>query len=342
MKKTELGHTGLQVTPVGFGVLTVGPWQMNLPIPEGAAVLRYALEAGINFLDTAQYYQTYPVIRAALKGFSGADLVIASKSLHSSYQAMQEAIEESRRAFDRDVLEIFMLHEVRGEKDFRNRAGAWECLHDAKAKGIVKAIGISTHHVDVAQAAAGLAVMPTKAASASDASPSLSARSPMADSDVLFPLINFRSLGIRHGMHKGRKEDMALAIKAAADAGKGVFAMKVFGGGNLVGSYQEAIQYVRHLPGIQSLMLGFGYTHEIDRAIEMMEDRLPAAYQPDISRKKIRIDQGDCMSCHRCVKRCPNHAIYITKDGTADVNHELCLTCGYCAPVCDYMAIIMY
>ena len=55
------------VTPIGFGVLTVGNTQLNLPVEEGAEVLRYALERGINFLDTAQYYETYPYIREALK-----------------------------------------------------------------------------------------------------------------------------------------------------------------------------------------------------------------------------------------------------------------------------------
>ena len=58
MKKNTLGRTGLQVTEVGFGVLTVGKTQLNLPLDEGAAVLRYGLERGINFLDTAEYYET--------------------------------------------------------------------------------------------------------------------------------------------------------------------------------------------------------------------------------------------------------------------------------------------
>ncbi len=51
---------------------------------------------------------------------------------------------------------------------------------------------------------------------------------------------------------------MAAEIKKAAAAGKGVFAMKIFGGGNLIGHYLEAIRYVRDLEGISSLMIGFG------------------------------------------------------------------------------------
>ena len=262
MKKNLLGNTGLIVTEVGFGVLTVGETQLNLPISEGAALVRYALERGINFLDTAQYYRTYPYIREALRG-TNFDPVIVSKCLYGGYRDMQEAIEEARKEMNRDVVEVFLLHEVRSQRDWELRAGAWECLQDAKAKGIVNAVGISTHHVDVARLAAEI--------------PSI---------DVLFPLINFKSLGIREGQGPGTKEDMAKAIEAAADAGK-AFCHEVFGGGILVKDYCKAIEYVRNLPGISSLMIGFGYTS--GRIIEIAPfHRLCTR----LSNKRIFIDQG--------------------------------------------------
>lgn len=318
MEKKRLGNTGLQVTPVGFGVLTVGKTQLNLSIDEGAEVLRYALECGINFLDTAEYYETYPYIKKALQG-TNFEPVIASKSLGHSYGDMKHAIEEARVALNRDMIDIFLLHEVRNDPDWTNRAGAWECLQDAKAKGLVKAVGISTHHVDAAVRAAETKEM-----------------------DVLFPLINFRSLGIRKGTGSGTKEEMAEVIKYAAAAGKGVFAMKVFGGGNLTGHYLEAIQYVRELEGISSMMIGFGFHHEIDRILEVMNGTIDPNYVPDLSAKRIQIDQGDCEGCGACIERCPNHAIYMNKHGLAEVDHQICLTCGYCAPMCPVRAIIMY
>ncbi|MGI6727783.1 MAG: aldo/keto reductase [Anaerovoracaceae bacterium] len=317
MEKRVLGKTGIEVTPVGFGVLTVGNSQLNLPIEEGAAILRYALEQGINFLDTAQYYKTYPYIRKALKGLS-FDPVIVSKSLDLSYKGMEHAIEEARSEMNRDVIDIFLLHEVRNDPDWKYRIGAWECLQEAKAKGIVKAIGLSTHHVDVAEQAA---VIP--------------------EVDVLFPLINFRSLGIRKGTGTGTKEEMAAAIKKSANAGQGVFAMKVLGGGVLTGNYQEAIRYVMSLDGISSLMVGFGNTNEVDRMIEMVEGTLNPDYVPDLSKKRIFIDQGDCEGCGACERRCPNKAIYMNDRGLANIHYDICMTCGYCAPVCPVRAIIM-
>lgn len=318
MKKTLLGNTGLEVTPVGFGVLTVGNTQLDLPIQEGAEVLRYALEKGINFLDTAQYYETYPYIREALKG-SGSHPVICSKSLDLTYSGMEYAIHEALREMELETIDIFLLHEVRNGSDWDDRAGAWQCLQDAKASDLVKAIGVSTHHVDVARCVAGI-----------------------PEVDVLFPLINFKSLGIRKGDGPGTREEMAAAIKANADAGKGVFAMKAFGGGNLTGSYVEALDYVRNLEGVDSIMIGFGKKEEIDRIVEYAEGRLSPDYAPDISKKKIRIDQGDCEGCGACIDRCPNRAIFRNEKGLAQVDHSICLTCGYCAPVCPVRAIIMF
>ena len=67
MKKKILGNTGLKVSIAGFGVLPMGPSQLALPIEEGAEIIRYALKHGINFIDTAQYYRTYPYIKKALE-----------------------------------------------------------------------------------------------------------------------------------------------------------------------------------------------------------------------------------------------------------------------------------
>ncbi len=50
MKKRKLGTTDLFVTPVAFGVLTMGGSQMDLPLQEGAKLIRYAIDKGIKFL----------------------------------------------------------------------------------------------------------------------------------------------------------------------------------------------------------------------------------------------------------------------------------------------------
>ena len=324
MKYNKLGSTDLYVSPVSFGVMTVGKSQLDLPIDEGAELIRYAIKKGINFFDTAQYYETYPYIREALKNIDmSADApnrpIICTKSLCLSYEEMEYAIKEALEEMSLEVIDIFLLHEVRQDPDWDNRNGAWQCLQDYKAMGIIRYTGVSTHHIDVVEKMASV-----------------------PECDVIFPLINYAGLGIRKGNGAGTSEEMASAIKKCSDAGKGLFAMKAFGGGNLTGSYIKALDYVSSLEGIDSIMVGIGKTEEIDRLVEYAEGTLPAGYVPDISNKIIKIDPGDCEGCGACIKRCPNKAIFWNSAGIAEVDHDICLTCGYCAPVCPVRAIIMW
>ena len=323
MKRVKLGNTDIKVTPVGLGVLTIGNTQLDMPLSEGADIVRYAYERGIRFFDTAQYYETYPYIREAFKdlSFDREDPdrpIIASKCLDESYEAMEFAINQCLEALDLDYIDIFKLHEVRQDPDWKRREGAWQCLKDYKKKGVVGAIGVSTHHIDVVQRMADV-----------------------PECDIVFPLINYAGLGIRKGKQAGSAEEMARAIGDCLRKGKGVFAMKAFGGGNLSADYRKALDYVRDLD-VHSIMVGMGSREEIDRLVEYAEGTLDEAYAPDVSHKRIHVDQGDCEGCGNCIDRCPNRAIFRNGSGLADVDHSLCLTCGYCAPVCPVRAIIMW
>ncbi len=318
MKKVILGKTDIEVSIAGFGVLPMGPSQLALPVEEGAAVIKYALRNGINFIDTAQYYRTYPYISKALEGEEFSDIVICSKSLSCDYDGMMEAILEAREELNREIIDIFLMHEVRSGQ-LEERAGAWEALKDAKAKGLVRAIGLSTHHVDITAAAASIAEL-----------------------DVVFPLINYAGLGIRKGDAFATREEMMDAITVCHNAGKGVFSMKAFGGGGLTGNYQEALNYVFSKSEIDSVMIGFGKTAEVDDLLSYLDGSMDAAYNPDVSKKKVYINQEDCEGCGSCKAACPAGAIFWNDNGLAEVDHQKCLTCGYCSPVCPVRAVIMY
>ena len=64
-----LGETKMEVSRLCFGALTIGSLQANLPLAEGAGVIRSALSQGVNFIDTAELYDTYKYIRQAIQGF---------------------------------------------------------------------------------------------------------------------------------------------------------------------------------------------------------------------------------------------------------------------------------
>ena len=311
--RIQLGKTGIQVSPVGCGVLPMGPGQLALPVDEGAELICYALSKGINFIDTAQYYRTYPYIRRALEMLEGRSVeacsafarpVISSKTLASDYDGAYSAILEECAALGVPYIDIFLLHEVRSGQ-FAMRQGAWRALMAAKAEGLVRAIGVSTHHVDVVEE---LTRVPA--------------------CDVIFPLINYA--------------DMAAAIDAARGAGKGIYSMKALGGGNLAAHYREALDYVFGLDSIDSVMLGFGCRRDIDDIVSFLNGSMPQDYVPDVSAKCVRVNQEDCEGCGTCLAVCHSAAIAYNKNGLAEIDRSKCITCGYCAQACPVRAIIMF
>ena len=67
MEMRSLGASGMQVSRLCFGTLTMGPMQRGFSPERGAALLTYAYARGFRFLDTADIYDTYPHIRLALQ-----------------------------------------------------------------------------------------------------------------------------------------------------------------------------------------------------------------------------------------------------------------------------------
>lgn len=313
MKYNKLGKLGIKVSELCFGVLPMGPLQANLPIKEGAAVILEGLNSGINFLDTAQAYNTYPYIKEALTQFSG-DVVIASKSHATGYEEMKKAISEACREMGRDYIDIFHLHAAREDRDvFQKREGALSCLIDLKKKGIIRAVGISTHTVEVVEKAADV-----------------------KEIDVIFPIINKAGLGIIGGT----PENMIEAIKKAHKGGKSLYAMKALAGGYLIKHMEESINYVREIKEIDSTAVGMINSSELKMNLKIFENKKLNQEELDQTkahRKRLFISSF-CEGCGTCVEACPNDALSIRND-KACVDHNLCITCGYCVPHCPLFAL---
>lgn len=325
MKLNKLGQTNIYVTPVGLGTLTMGFSQKNLTVEEGSEIIKYAIDSGINFVDTAQYYDTYRYLRPALDAIrtEGKALpVICSKTLETGYEGAKDAVYECLEALGMEKVDIFLLHEVRGVSDFEERSEAWRALIELKESGVITAIGISTHHVDACEHMAEV-----------------------AECDVVFPLINEAGLGIRNVTPggedvQGTREEMEAAIRKCSEKGLGAFSMKAFGGGNLVERYTLCLDYARNVPGNNCVMVGMASKDEVDAAVKYFRGELGDEYTPDVSGKRLMVDQSDCEGCGTCKARCVSQAIYWNENGLASIDTSKCVRCGYCAPVCPVRAII--
>lgn len=312
MEYRQLGATGIKVSRMCFGVLTIGPLQANLSVDEGAQVIRYALERGINFMDTAQFYQTYPYIRRALKGYRD-EVYISSKSYDYSAEMMAASLEEARRELDRDVIDIFMLHEQESALTIKGHWEAYEYLLKCKDRGIIKAAGISTHTVAGVRAAAGI-----------------------PEIDVIHPLYNISGVGI----NDGGTAEMTAAISEAASAGKGIYSMKPLGGGNLLRKTEEAFSFVLGNNDLDAIAVGMKTMAEVDMNINLFEGKQVSTETRDKVRAIPRVLHIDswCQGCGECVERCSAKAISLI-DGKAQVDQQVCRLCGYCGPVCKEFCI---
>ena len=312
MEYKYLGNTGIKVSEFCLGALPLGPLQSDIGVTEGGRLIRLALEHGINFVDTAQLYGTYPHIRAALEGYGG-QVVINSKSFAASYEDMEQAVQQALGEMGLEQIDMFLLHAAREKPDvFEKRAAAWECLQEYKRKGYIRAIGISTHNVKTVEAAA---LIP--------------------EVDIIFPLINSKGLGILDG----DKDTMLAAIAKAAETGKGLYAMKALAGGALLSELPQALEFTRKVPGIASVALGVTTEAELLMDLKLFNGKaLTEQELATLTRNKRLCIMSFCRGCGACAESCINGAITM-KEGKPQVDTTKCVLCGYCTPRCPEFAI---
>ncbi len=312
MKKKILGNTGIKMTEITLGSLTMGPLQAKLSLEEAKRVILAALDKGINSIDTAEMYGMDGPIKAALAEYSG-EIILASKSTATSYSEMEKSVLGALLGLGREYLDIFYLHAAKVTPEvFEERSGALQCLLDYKSKGIIRAVGIATHVVPVVQKAAEI-----------------------ADVDVVFPLINKKGLGIV----SGTVADMVSAIQIASQNGKGIVAMKALAGGNLLGDIKAAFSFVRSIEGITSVAVGMSHVDEVEVNVRMFmdEDILESDLERLRSTKRLFVARF-CTGCGTCVTACPNEALGVI-EGKVVVDENNCILCGYCNPVCPEFAL---
>ncbi|HZJ57510.1 MAG TPA: aldo/keto reductase [Clostridia bacterium] len=307
-----LGQTGIRVSRLCFGSLTLGPLQKNLSLEDGAAVIKRAAGLGVNFIDTADLYGTYPYIKEALRDFP--NLVISSKSYAYDSKTAEETLNRALKGIGRDYIDCFLLHEQEGPLTLKGHWEAIEYLSRCKERGLIRGIGISTHHVAGVRAAA---ITP--------------------EIDIIHPIINYRGIGIVDG----NLNDMEQAIALAWANGKGIYAMKSLGGGHLIPNFQKAFDYILNFPYTHSVAVGMQRCEEVEINVDIFNGTTPAKAKLDSIRDYERslLIQDWCTGCGRCIRRCQQQALSIGENDKSQVDIEKCILCGYCGSVCMELAI---
>ncbi len=154
MEHRELGRTGVSVSPLCLGAMMFGAWG-NPDHGESIRVIQHALDAGINFVDTADVYargESEEIVGKALKGRRDS-VVLATKvhgTMHDSDPNMSgnsrrwiiQEVEASLRRLQTDWIDLYQIHRWDPWTEHEETLGA---LTDLQRAGKIRYLGSSTY-----------------------------------------------------------------------------------------------------------------------------------------------------------------------------------------------------
>lgn len=312
MEYNELGKTKIKVSKLCFGGLTVGPLQANMSPVEGGKVIAKAFELGVNFIDTAQLYKTYDHIYEGMKNFDRKKIVISSKSYAYDIKTAKESVDEALASLHTDYIDIFMLHEQESEHTIRGHYEALEYLLKLKEKGIIRAVGLSTHAIEGVKAAIKY-----------------------TEIDVIHPIMNISGLGIMDGSI----EEMIKQVSIFKQRGGGVFSMKPLGGGNLLNRIDSSFDFMLSQKCVDSIAVGMQSVEEVIANVLRFENKpISKEIQEKLLIQPRQLHIADwCTKCSKCIDVCSHNAL--SMGDRVIIDRSKCVLCGYCAAVCKEFCI---
>ncbi|HWE11429.1 MAG TPA: aldo/keto reductase [Solirubrobacteraceae bacterium] len=153
MNYRTLGKTGTKVSPLCLGAMMFGEWG-NPDHDESIRIIHRALDAGINFIDTADVYsrgESEEIVGKALAGGRRDHVVLATKvhgsmgddpnEFGNSRRWIVREVENSLRRLRTDWIDLYQIHRPEADTDIDETLGA---LSDLVHAGKVRYIGSST------------------------------------------------------------------------------------------------------------------------------------------------------------------------------------------------------
>ena len=149
MKKIRLGRTDLLVTKNGFGALPV----QRIGTDAAIKLLRKAFDGGINYFDTARMYtDSEEKLGLALSDVRDK-IIISTKTLAKKAEDFWKDLEVSLGLLKTDSIDIYQFHNPPFCPKPGDGTGLYEAMLEARDKGLIRHIGITSHKYTIAEEA---------------------------------------------------------------------------------------------------------------------------------------------------------------------------------------------
>jgi aryl-alcohol dehydrogenase-like predicted oxidoreductase len=230
----RLGRSGLTVSTLCFGT-----GYLSGPVGAGARLLTRAYELGVTFWDTSDDYGTHPHVARALRDVGRDEIVVTTKTYASTAAGARRSLTKALRELQVEAVDIFLLHAVDTVGDLEAKLPALETLARAKAEGLVRAVGVSSHSREVLTRLLHLRAV-----------------------DVALTVVNQTG----SWMKDTTPNEMALAVKRLHRSGCGVYGMKALGSGQVTGQAEvaAALRYAFRFPYVHAICVGMTSESELE------------------------------------------------------------------------------
>ncbi len=315
MDTIRLGKTNLTVSKNGFGALPV----QRVSMEEAAKLLRKAYDHGINYFDTARAYtDSEAKIGYALHDVR-ENIVISTKTTALKAEDFWKDLHTSLETLQTDYIDIYQFHNPSFCPKPGDGSGLYEAMVEAKAKGMIRHIGITNHRLALAEEAVLSSLYET----------------------LQFPF-----------SYLANDKDLAL-VRLCEEKDVGFICMKALSGG-LITHSDAAYAFLRRYP--VAPIWGIQREKELDEFLSYQDNppELTDALQAIIDHDRGELVGDFCRGCGYCmpcpagieINTCARMSLMIRRSPTAALLNEKsqammkkiegCLHCGRCKTKCPY------
>jgi len=254
-----LGKSGVKTSLLGIGTGSHGVQRSSNQVKLGqdkfTKLLGHAFDRGITYVDTADQYGSHLFVREAIKTTKvpRERLFIQTKTRALNAEVAKADLERFREELGTDYIDSLLMHCMTKQSWPTDMRPVMDVLDNAKAKGWVKAVGVSCH-----------GLTPLQSAAVSD----------WIDID----LARINPVGVKAVMDAA-PEVVAALLKQMHDKGKGILGMKILGEGRFKTAEQqrESLKFVLGLGCVDAFVIGFESPQQIDEICKLIEDVLKTA-----------------------------------------------------------------